>query len=83
MYYKGDFMMNALTIRLPKDIQNRLLELSESTGRSKSYYIREALIEYFEDLEDIYLAEKEIEDLRAHKTHIIPIEEVMKEYDLL
>jgi RHH-type rel operon transcriptional repressor/antitoxin RelB len=76
-------MMTALTIRLPEDIQNRLFELSENTGRSKSYYIREALIEYLEDLEDIYLAEKELEDLRANRTHTIPIEEVMKEYDLL
>ena len=75
--------MNALTIRLPEDIRNRLFELSKNTGRSKSYYIREALIEYLEDLEDIYLAEKELENLRAHRTHTIPIEEVMKEYDLL
>ncbi len=75
--------MGAITIRLPDEIQSRLLELSNTTGRTKSFYVREALIEYLEDLEDAYLADKAASDLRSKKAHTIPIEEVMKEYGLL
>ena len=75
--------MGAITIRLPDEIQNRLLELANTTGRTKSFYVREALMEYLEDLEDAYLADKAVSDLRAKKAHTIPIEEVMKEYGLL
>lgn len=75
--------MNAITIRLPEEIQKRLLELSKKTGRSKSFYVREALVEYLEDMEDIYLADKNMVDLKAKKIHTIPLEDVMKEYDLI
>ncbi|ABB33775.1 CopG domain protein DNA-binding domain protein [Geobacter metallireducens RCH3] len=71
-----------LAIRLPEEIETRLDSLAKATGRSKSYYVREALVEYLDDLEDIYLAEKRLEDIRAGRTKTIPLEEVMKEYGL-
>jgi len=46
-----------LALRLPDDIEKRLDNLAKRTGRSKSYYAREAIIEHLEDLEDIYRAE--------------------------
>jgi len=75
--------MNSITIRLPEEIQKRLLELSKKTGRSKSFYVREALIGYLEDLEDIYLSDKTMADLKAKKTYTIPLEDVLKEYDII
>ena len=42
-------------IRLPEDMENRLQHLADVTGRTKSFYVREALIEYLEDVEDRYL----------------------------
>ncbi|WP_157493050.1 type II toxin-antitoxin system RelB family antitoxin [Desulfonatronovibrio magnus] len=45
-----------LAIRLPGDIEKRLVDLAEQTGRTKTYYAREAIIEHLEDLEDYYLA---------------------------
>ena len=45
-----------LAIRLSPDIEKRLDELSKKTGRTKTYYAREAIIEYLDDLEDYYLA---------------------------
>ena len=45
-----------LAIRLPEDIETRLEKLAKETGRSKTYYAREAILEYIEDLEDHYLA---------------------------
>jgi RHH-type transcriptional regulator, rel operon repressor / antitoxin RelB len=44
-----------LAIRLPKDIEARLTDLATKTGRTKTYYAREAILEYIDDLEDIYL----------------------------
>ena len=45
-----------LAIRLPKELEKRLERLAKKTGRSKSFYVREALLEHMEDLEDCYLA---------------------------
>ena len=35
-----------LAIRLPREIEERLEELARKTGRSKSHYAREAIVEY-------------------------------------
>ena len=45
-----------LAVRLSPDIEKRLDELAKKTGRTKTYYAREAIIEYIDDLEDYYLA---------------------------
>ena len=45
-----------LAIRLDSDIEERLERLAKLTGRTKTYYAREAILEHLEDLEDIYLA---------------------------
>jgi RHH-type rel operon transcriptional repressor/antitoxin RelB len=51
-------------VRLPDDIEKRLAALALETGRSKDFFIREAVTEYIDDLEDIYLSEKIIERVR-------------------
>jgi len=45
-----------LAIRLPTDIESRLTALAQKTGRTKTYYAREAIIEHLADLEAEYLA---------------------------
>ncbi len=71
-----------LGVRLAPEIQARLTALAQATGRSKAFYVREAILEHLDDLEDIYLAEKEVEDIRAGRSQTVPIEEVMKRYGL-
>lgn len=71
-----------LAIRLPAEVENRLDALAKATGRTKTFYAREAILEYLEDLEDLYLAEQRLIDSRAGKTKPVPLEEVMKRYDL-
>lgn len=44
------------SIRLPEDIEQRLAALCAVTRRSKSFYIKDALREYLDDLEDAYIA---------------------------
>ena len=45
-----------LAIRLDADTEKRLNLLAKKTGRTKTYYAREAILEHLDDLEDIYLA---------------------------
>ncbi len=45
-----------LALRLPPEIEQRLDALAKKTGRSKSYYAREAILRQLEDIEDDYLA---------------------------
>ena len=72
-----------LAIRLPPEIESRLEALAKATGRSKTFYAREAIIEYLEDIEDIYLAEKRLEDIRAGRSRTFTLEEVERELGLL
>ncbi len=71
-----------LAIRLPADIESRLDALAKATGRTKTFYAREAIIEHLADLEDLFLAEKELQDIRAGRTQTVPLEDVMKRYGL-
>jgi RHH-type rel operon transcriptional repressor/antitoxin RelB len=71
-----------LAIRLPEDIENRLDALAKATGRTKSFYAREAILEHLDDLEDVYLAEQRLTDIRAGRTKTIPLDDVMKQYGL-
>lgn len=54
-----------LTLKLPSDLESRLNRLAEKTKRPKSYYMREALIEYLEEYEDAYLALERLNDKNA------------------
>jgi RHH-type rel operon transcriptional repressor/antitoxin RelB len=49
-----------LALRLSEDIESRLDKLAKATGRTKSFYAREAILDHLADLEDLYLAEKRI-----------------------
>ena len=69
-------------LRLPPEIEARLDELARRTGRSKSFYAREAILEHLDDIEDIYLAEKRLEDLKSGQSDTVSLEELMKAYGL-
>ena len=45
-----------LAIRLNREVETRLEQLAKKTGRTKTYYAREAILEHLEDMEDYYLA---------------------------
>ena len=51
-----------LAVRLPEDIENRLSELARKTGRTKTFYVREAILEHLDELEDKYLAMYHLEN---------------------
>lgn len=70
------------SIRLPHEIEDRLEKLSVQTGRSKSFYVKEAILDHLDDIEDIYLAEKRLERINSGRTQTIPLQEVMKRYEM-
>jgi RHH-type rel operon transcriptional repressor/antitoxin RelB len=49
-----------LALRLPAAIEQRLDALAKKTGRSKSFYAREAILRQLEDIEDYYLARRRL-----------------------
>ena len=71
-----------LAIRLPDDIELRLEALAKATGRTKTFYARQAILQHIEDLEDIYLAESRLEALRAGRTKTTSLDDVEKELGL-
>jgi RHH-type transcriptional regulator, rel operon repressor / antitoxin RelB len=71
-----------LAIRLPEQIEKRLGRLAKRTGRTKTYYAREAILQHLDELEDIYLAEKRLEAVRSGRSRTIPIEKLLRRYGL-
>lgn len=51
-----------LAIRLQPDLEERLAALARKTGRTKTFYVREAIEQHLEDLEDYYLAVDALKD---------------------
>ena len=50
-----------LAVSISHDIENHLQQLAHRTGRTKTYYAREALLRFIEDMENEYLALSRIE----------------------
>ena len=67
-----------LAIRLDPDIESRLERLAKRTGRTKTFYAREAILQHLEDLEDVYLATHRLE----RPTRTYSAEEVKHELGL-
>jgi len=57
-----------LALRLPTQIEKRLDQLAKKTGRSKSFYAREAILRHLEDLEDYHLARRRLARRRTRVT---------------
>ncbi len=71
-----------LSVRLPAELEQRLEALAKATGRSKTYYVREALIEKIEDMEDLYLAEAVLERIASGEEKTAPLADVERELGL-
>ena len=72
-----------ISLRLKEPIISRLNSLSKKTGRSKTYYIAEAIIEHLSELETIYLAEERLEEIKSGKVKTVPWKKVQKKNGLL
>ena len=64
------------SMRLPIGLNERYSRLAESTGRSKAYYLTEALESSIDQLEYEYGILKDVEDYRAGKLKTYSLAEV-------
>lgn len=71
-------VMSTISIRLSDDIEKRLDTLSQQTGRTKTYYVREAIWQHIDDIEDIYLSLSRLEKPSKRWT----LEDLEQERDL-
>ena len=55
---------------------------AKATGRTKSFYVREAVLEHLDDLEGIYLAEQRLADIRAGRTKTVALEAMIRKHGL-
>ena len=67
-----------LAVRLPEDIESRLADLAAKTGRTKTFYAREAILEHLDEMEDRYLAIDRLEKRGKRWT----LDELEQELDL-
>lgn len=75
-------MSRQAAIRLEDDTYIRLQELASKTGRTATFYMREAIETHLEDLEDIYLAEQTLDQVRRGKQRTFSLNEVERELGL-
>ncbi len=67
-----------LAIRLSDDIEARLDSLAKQTGRTKTFYAREAILTHLEDLEDYYLSADTVARIRRGDEPVHSSEDVRK-----
>lgn len=63
-------------LRMPEDLSKRYDRLAKSTGRTKTFYMTEALSESIDRLEYEYGILKDIEDYRAGRLKTYSLDEV-------
>lgn len=74
--------MSSVSLRLPENLSRRLTRLAKRTGRSKTFYMVEALQEHLDDLEDLYLAEQRLIALHEGRSRTYTLEEVTRDLGL-
>ena len=67
-----------LALRLSNEIETRLSALALKTGRTKTYYARQAILSFIDEMEDTYLAI----DMLETPTKIWTQEELEADLDL-
>lgn len=68
------------SVRLPKDALRRLDALARKTGRTRVFYIREAILNHIDDMEDYYLAAEVVKRLRNGRERTFTAQEVRRHF---
>ncbi|CAN7455047.1 DUF6290 family protein [Phyllobacterium sp. LjRoot231] len=74
-------MSKQTAIRLPDETYERLQALAAKTGRTATFYMRQAIEEYLDDLEDLYLAEQATLRLNRGEDQVLSAEEFWRGLD--
>ncbi len=71
-----------LAVRLPESVEKRLDRLARRTGRTKTFYVREALMQHLEDLEDLYDAHEVSQRVHRGEERTYRLDEVARDLGL-
>jgi RHH-type rel operon transcriptional repressor/antitoxin RelB len=71
--------MKQISIRLDDDIVQELDKLAKETGRSKTFYVKQAILEQLEDLKDYFAAKKELDKIKQGIDTPIPYKQIREE----
>ena len=69
--------MTSISLQIPDDIAERLDALAKLTGRTKTHFAIEAICQYLDDLEDIYISESRLEELRSGKAQPLTLDDLI------
>lgn len=72
----------AMTIRLSPQLDKRLNNLTKQTGRSKSFYLTQAIESYLENMEDLLIANAVLERVKMGKERTYSLDEVYNDIKL-
>ncbi len=72
--------MTPISLRLPDEIAKRLEELAKRTGRTKTHYAIEAIRRHLDDLEDIYISESRLEEMRSGKVRPLSLDDLIERH---
>lgn len=72
-------MPHPFSIRLDDELDARLERMVRLTGRSKSFYVKQAIEDQIQDLEDLYLARRVSKRVAEGRERSIPLEELERE----
>ena len=62
-------------------MHERLNRLSQETARPKAFYVKAALDEYLDDIEDTFLAEATLERIKRGEEQVLSAEEFWRGMD--
>lgn len=74
--------LSSVSLRLPSDLVQRVSDLAKKTGRTRTYYIQQAIQQHLEDLEDFYEAEQALMNLKLGKSRTYSLDEAEAELGL-
>lgn len=74
--------MKQTAVRLPDETYARLQDMAAKTGRTATFYIREAIEAHIDDLEDIYLAEQVLGRRDRGESRTVSLDELSRELGL-
>ena len=69
-------------IRIPKSVKDRLDVLAQKTGRTRTFYIRQALLEHLDDLEDKYMAQQVLGRVKEGEEELYSLDDVERDLGL-
>lgn len=71
-----------MSLRLPAEVEDRLTALAALTGRSKTFYAVQAIVEHIDDLEDAHLSSQVLERVRSGAEARVPLGDLLDDYGL-